>query len=114
MYLDTQIHAFPLVIVLGVGLLDQNCFPKWLYHVTLSPAVCDSSHWLGPLSLGPSWAAIKTGAMVSGLIYFLDTAVVLLILEISIGIEEYHIVVYIFIFLITSEAGQLSISVLII
>lgn len=79
MYLDTQIHAFPLVIFLGVGLLDQNCFPKWLYHVTLSPAVCDSSHWLGPLALGPSWAAIKTGAMVSCLIYFLDTPVVSLV-----------------------------------
>lgn len=50
----------------------QSCCTK-----ILSPAVCDSSHWLGPQALGPAQTAIKAlaSAVVSSLVPFLDTTI---------------------------------------
>lgn len=70
MYLDAQVHEFPLVIVLGVELLDQNPFSKLLDQVIPSPAVS----WQFPL-IGASGSGLAV-AVVSTLFYLLDTPIV--------------------------------------
>lgn len=51
MYLDAQVHAFPLVVVLGVRLLDQKLFSKIVpsyshqQYVTI-PTGCALRRWI--------------------------------------------------------------------
>ena len=67
MYLYAQVHEFPLVIALGMELLDQNPFSKLLDQVIPSPAV----PWQFPL-IGASGSVLAV-AVLSSLFYLLDT-----------------------------------------